>query len=303
MTEGPATEKHLLSVVFAILAAFTITLTGDFGKQMGAVGHLPLIIFLRFFAPFILLLLYYFIFIRHRITLMHLKHHILRSIFTVLSQYCFFYVLIHENIFVAILMLSTYGFFIPLIARVALKKPIFLKTAIAIIISFTGVFISLFPLHHLLSFPTLVGLGAGFFAGASQVTMYHSSQKMSLCTINLFMYGLSALFCLIILPFSIPFSAVVHLEQMFTLSFSILLLLFLFSIATLCNQFFLNAAYKHIHNPATITPFLYTSIIFSALIDYIWSGIIPHWNAYLGIVLVIGSSVVMAIKRKDLQKI
>ncbi len=72
----------------------------------------------------------------------------------------------------------------------------------------------------------------------------------------------------------------------------------LFAIASLANQMSRAKAYSLINKAGSLAPFLYSSLIFSTIIDWIWLDITPGLNVYLGLGLVIFSGVIMSIRTR-----
>ncbi len=132
-------KDYYTSMLLALVSALFLALTGAFGKQLTLIENLPLVLFLRFFMPFILLAVLYFLFSRKNITKSELIPNLLRAIFIIISQYCLFFLLSRGSVLLAILLYSTNSIFSPFLARIIFGAEIKVKTLIAILIGFIGV--------------------------------------------------------------------------------------------------------------------------------------------------------------------
>jgi len=284
-----ATALMLLSsCVFAVLSLLAKQLTGHFS--------LAFTIFLRFFAPLLIALLVYLIFVREPVSLRASKGLLLRPLFTVAGQYCFFYYLLSGSLLNANLLYNTNAFFIPLISFVVFGRSVGGRVLLCIAIGFVGIAIMLHPDHGLLSWRALIGLLAGFFTACSYVTVHATVKKVSPLVTTLMMYGLSALLALVVATltgqlatFQTGWNELGHLGLATIIGFSVLSLIF---------QTMRAKAYKIVADPAMLSPYLYAVLIFAALLDWVIYGIKPHYYSYIGAALVISSGVAMAMSTK-----
>lgn len=291
-------KDYYTSMLLALVSALFLALTGAFGKQLTLMDNLPLVLFLRFFTPFILLAILYFLFSRKNITKNELVPSLLRAIFIVISQYCLFFLLSRGSVLLAILLYSTNSIFSPFLARIIFGAEIKVKTLIAILIGFIGVIITLGTNNSLLSIGTMIGLLSGFFGSCSQLTLHYASKRQDPITNNFITYTISSLLSLAIL---LIITHTINPSNLnFLLSWKTTGILILFSLFSITNQVSRSLAYKRINKAASLSPFIYTSLIFSAIIDHIWLGIVPTWHVYCGIAIILSASILMAIRTPNL---
>lgn len=286
------------AIMLMMLSAASLALAAAFGKYLTALSILSVIIFIRFATPFLLLSVLAITkpkYLTIPLDLRSIFPHILRAIFTVISQYCFFILLAHKSLLVATILFSTSGLFSPFIARSFFKTQIKVKTLVAITISFIGIVISLGVTSGFFSTYTIIGLLAGFFNAASQITSHYCSKRINPISNNFLMYGFSTLLALIMLVITgatdnvlIMFNNL-HLHDYF--------MIILFSIFSLSNQFFRISAYRLVNKAASLAPYLYTSIIFSGILDWLLHHIHPTWNNYFGAFIIILGVTMMSYRK------
>jgi len=289
-----STKDHHIALSFGLLSGLFLSLSGAFGKSLTTFADLSIIIFIRFFGPFILILISYLFFRKQQNHKISLWIYLLRAMFITISQYCLFYLLGHGNILLAILLYSTHGMFTPFLEKIVFKYEIKIKTFIAILLGIIGVGITLGPIRHISSLTLCIGLCSGFFAACSQITLHHASKQQDPITINLLNYGFSSLIALFLVLIRIPSINISSIESFFGWHGVVIILLF--SLASIGNQVSRSFAYARLNKAASLTPYIYSSLIFSALIDWIWLGIMPMWYTYVGITIIILSSVIMSIR-------
>lgn len=296
MTQQRISHKDFfISVTFALLSTLCLAIAAGLGKYLTSMGPLQLVLFFRFLFPFVLLLLF-FILRRQKVHIRKFWPYLLRSILVIGAQYSLFYVLAKGNVLLATLLYSTSGLFSPLLSKVLLNIKIPKKTTFSIIISFIGVVISLGTWENILSYTSLIGLLSGLLTAGGQIIQHHTSKSENTMTTNLMLYGLCAQFSLFIL-FLFPhtwsdFPSFVNQNSFFL--FGILLI---FSIFSIMNQTFKNSAFKRVNKVASLTPFLYATLLFSGIIDWIWYGIIPQIHTIIGVVIIIMGGIIMSIRK------
>ena len=72
------------------------------------------------------------------------------------------------------------------------------------------------------------------------------------------------------------------------------LIVLLFSLFTITNQSLRIKAYRYVNKPATLTPFFYTAILFSGILDWLVYHRTPLWNTYAGVVFIFIGGVIIA---------
>ncbi len=106
----------------------------------------------------------------------HIGLHFVRSLIGLGAMYCFFFGLLSLPLAEAVLLSYSAPVFIPLLALVWLQEPFRPSTALAIGLGFAGVFIVLRPGFVTVSAGHLVGLAAGALAAAAMVAIRRMSR-------------------------------------------------------------------------------------------------------------------------------
>ena len=289
-----STRDHYIVVSLSLLSGLCLAVAGAFGKQLTTFADLSIIIFVRFFAPFIIACLLYLFFRKQQSEKINLLPYVLRAIFVVISQYCFFYLLSRGSLLIAILLYSTSGIFTPFLGWIIFKHQIKIKTFIAIIVGVIGVGVTLGPIGHISAFNLFIGLLSGLFASCSQITLHYISKKQDPITINFFSYGLSSLIALVVMLVRIP--SIATISPAVFLGWPAIAIVVLFSLFSIANKISRLLAYARLNKAASLAPFINIVLIFSAIIDWIWLGIVPMWYTYVGIAIIILSGVIMSIR-------
>lgn len=287
------------AVILIILSSACIALTSFLGKHILITIALPAVMFLRFLFPSLLLWWVALLSGVSSFDKSQLLHNIIRASFGVLSQYALFYYLQYGSVLNATLLFMTSPLFIPLISFFLQKIKIHHIQWISMIIGFVGVACILKPGRNIIDWHALIGLMSGFFNAVSQVYFHKISRHVNASVATLSAYTFSTAISLLIF---IVFYIVYHPTQtMLQLAFTqpnITMLFIGLAIFGISNKAFRSRAFQKVKAPSTITPFLYTAIIFSGLIDWIAYGRTPDYMSILGALLIVSSGILLYIKRK-----
>ncbi|MEM9242525.1 MAG: DMT family transporter [Pseudomonadota bacterium] len=290
----PISNRDLaVSISLMLCSALSLSLVTFFAKQLTTFTELSILIFIRSFIPFLILVWVSVILFDRKINVSNARVHLLRAVFTVSSQYCLFYYLTHGSLLLGTLLFSTSGLFLPFISYICFRKAIKTKTLIAVIISFIGVAFILNPKGNI-NLLMLIGLLAGFLNGCSQATMHYCSKRSDTFSMTIIMYGLSSLYAFIILILLGKFSHLVSELSGNTATIEFWLIAILFSLFTITNQSLRVKAYRYVNNPTTLTPFFYTAILFSGVLDWLVYHRVPLWNTYTGMIFIFIGGVIIA---------
>ena len=280
--------KHQ-AACYMIISGFCVTIICGLGKTMGDNFSLPLLVFVRFFFPWIML---------SWINLTHpkpaaqwgswptLKPFVKRACFAFASQYTIFYYLTTHSALEGTALLATTPLFIPLLNHWLDKKPLSYTQYLPIAMGFIGVLLMIKPPPHaFIEWSLFVGLSAGLFSAFSQRTLHQNAQKHSAIQNSLYLYTFTSLLALI--PLLATWPSIHHSHQLHYLWDSDLLIIFLlFSMASISNQMFRSRAYQLSESIQLLTPLGYSSLIFSSLFDFSQTHTMPDLWACLGALLI-----------------
>lgn len=288
------------SAALMLCAAASLSLVALFAKQLTTLTDFAVVVFLRFFIPFLILLWTGLILSDKKIDYSQWRTNIFRSVLTVSSQYCLLFYLLHGSLLIGTLLFTTSGLFLPFVSYVCFKAEIKIKTLLAIILSFIGVAFILNPsegIHGLM----VIGLLSGFLNACSQATMHYSSKRGSTFDVTLMMFAFSSLYTFLLVLILGKFSVLTTQLTMENNNILWITLLVL-AVLTISNQSLRTKAYRHINKPASLTPFYYMTIVFSALLDWGIYHNPPQWNTYVGLCLIFIAAIGMSWRGRQPKK-
>ena len=206
--------------------------------------------------------------------------HFLRSLAGVSAMYCFFYALSELPLADAMLLKISAPLFIPIIAFVWLSEHISLRVIMAIMVGFLGVILVLKPTGTI-HIASLVGLLGGALAALAKVTIRRMSDTEPTSRI-VFYFGLISLIVSAIPLFWFWQNPSIK-------EWIVLLLLGTFGTV---GQLLLTKSY--ILAPASrIAPFTYSSILFAAIIGWLFWGELVTLITISGALLIIVAGVII----------
>jgi drug/metabolite transporter (DMT)-like permease len=205
-------------------------------------------------------------------------NHLLRGAFGLGAMFCFFYSIGHLRLADAVLLTYTLPLFLPLVERVWLKEPIPRSLWLPLGVGFAGVVVILRPTWELFQPAGLVGLASGLLAAVAQVGIRRLTATESVGKV-VFYY---AVFATVASAFPLPatWKAPEGVE--------VLAALLAAAVFATVGQVFLTRAYSTAP-AAKVGPFLYASVVFSALLDAVIWGVLPDGYFLVGAALVVGS--------------
>lgn len=277
------TQNHRTAALYVLNAGLMFACMGGLIKLLAADLSNEIIVFFRnlfglvFLAPFLI-----------RIGIPQLKTqkfhlHLLRSLAGLGAMYTFFYGIRHIPLAESVLLSYTTPLFAPIIAYLWLKEKIPLDLSIAIMIGFIGVVLIIQPDADNFSWAAVIALLSGLFAALATTTIRRMSATEPTTRI-VFYYGL-----ICTTGSAIPLFTVKQWPDVTQLG--ILLLIGFF--ATL-GQMSLTRGYA-LTTVAQVGPFMYSAVVFSTLIAWLFWQEIPNFLSLVGIIIVIsaGSAVLM----------
>ena len=275
-------------IILILLATVCGAFIGLFGKLGSIETSVPVALFLRFGLPAMIALPGALQFKWHFLHWKTLKWLLLRVLIVFVTQICYFYYLSKGPLINAVLLISTCPLFMPILGRLFLKHPIKRRTYFCLLVGFSGVALILKPTEGLLDVPALIGLGAGFFLACTQLTLHKVTRIISIAPQLCFVFGLCAILSLglvWVLPQNFP-SSVWHEP--------LLILMFLgLGFASVCNQILRSLAYRHVNNPSTLAPYMYMTLIFTGILQYVVFDQLPDFMSVMGAILIVGAALFM----------
>jgi drug/metabolite transporter (DMT)-like permease len=209
----------------------------------------------------------------------HLKEHVIRSLAGLASMYCFFYALAHLRLADAILLNYSIPLFMPFVESAWLGEPFPRRLWGVILLGFAGIVLILKPGMGLFQPVALVGLLSALFASVAQVGVRRLTLTEPVERI-VFYFGLIAT----------AVSAAPLAQEWRTPPASMWGLLAGLGIVATAAQLTLTHAYSHA--PATrVGPFIYSAVVFAALLDWLFWGMLPDRLSLAGALLVITAGV------------
>ena len=263
-------------LMFAILGACVKSVSGELGNEQ--------IVFLRNLFGFIFLLPFLFRFsggVRNLAT-KRPGLHALRTLAGLGSMYCFFYALGHILLSDAVLLSYTTPLFAPIIAHYWLRERLTRAISLALVTGFVGVGFILKPEgSSFLLVAAWIALLSGFFAAVANTAIRKMSDTEPTIRV-VFYYSLG---CTII---SFP-AASLAWQDITTGSWMTLMAA---GASATIGQLFLTQAYSHAP-VAKIGPFVYFSVIFAAILGWIFWREWPDVSSLLGTALVITAGAIV----------
>ena len=213
----------------------------------------------------------------------------LRAVFGLCSFYLFIWAAGLGSLVSANVLLNTTPIFIPIIGVIVLGKNVSFQLWGAIALGFLGLLLVVQPNAALLSNPAnLIGLGAGLAAAIEFLTVRHLNQTQSPLGQTLFY-----------LLFGSLLTAPVALYQWQPLTIHTAFYITGAAAAFLSFQFLLVKAYSYAE-PHQIGVFQYSSVIFSAVIGWIFFAEIPNAIAIVGMTLItLGGALAIFLEQKN----
>ncbi len=211
----------------------------------------------------------------------HLKEHAIRGAAGLSAMYCFFYAIAHMRLADAVLLNFTLPLFIPLVETVWLGEPMPLRLAPPLFLGFLGVVVVLRPGSGLMTGAAFVGLLAGLLSAVAQTGI----RRLTLTepTVRIVIYF--AMMGTSVSALALPFVWVTPLPGTW-------LIIVLLGLSATTGQLLLTKAYSYA--PASqIGGFVYSGVLFAALMDWLRLDIVPSPHFFAGALLVIASGALM----------
>lgn len=289
-------QRFEVAVGYMTLSSLCVTFLGVFAKLGMMISALTLFVFLRFFVPFLISLIFLIPMgsVKKAFKSCTIGNQFLRGVAAVASQYFLFYCLTRLQLFNAMMLWNTTPIFIPLVSWVLYRHSIRKATWISIILGLIGVICVIKPDKGIIDLFSIWGVLAGVATAFSQTLYGHNSTKTS-TDVNVFYVfftgSIISLCGLVIMHLIVKDDFIEILKPVFATGIKPYLYVLFLSLASIGNQIFKGRAYKHAR-PNVLSPFFYLAVLFSGLLGWIVFDHIPDFLAILGMVLIIFSSVI-----------
>jgi drug/metabolite transporter (DMT)-like permease len=278
----PALPTHpiILGALLILLGEALLAIMGGVIKHLSADLSTQQIVFFRNLAGLAMLLPILMRTGFSELKTQRLHWHIMRALVGLSAMYCYFFVLARMPLAEAFLVKLTNPFFMPLIAYLWLKESIGPNTRWAIIIGFIGVAFILRPGTDSVSYFALIGLMGAALAALAKVTIRKMGDTESSVAI-VFYFGLISTL-VSALPAFHAWQPVPETAWGW--------ILFMGAVATL-GQLALTRAYRTAPT-GRIGIYVYSSVIYGALMGWIFWDEIPLWTTWLGSALIIAAGLI-----------
>jgi drug/metabolite transporter (DMT)-like permease len=215
-----------------------------------------------------------------------LPEHLIRGLGGLGAMYCFFFAIAHLRLADAVLLNYTLPLFLPAVERLWLGEPIARRLWRPLAIGFVGILVILKPGTGLFQGPALVALAAAVLAAVAQVGIRNLTRTEPTTRIVFYFALIATAVSALPLPFTWrnptppAWAALVASGLLATV-----------------GQLLLTQAYASAP-AAQVGPFLYTSVVFSGLLDWLFWRTLPDGLFLLGAALVTAAAVVALRQRR-----
>ena len=283
MSEKKKINPKTMGIIFIIISAFSFACMALFVNMS---GEMP--VFQKaFFRNCVAIILSLCLLIRSKDKFKgkkgSLKYLLLRASFGTLGILFNFYAISHINLADAQILNKLSPFFAILASIFILKEVANRRQWICIIVAFIGALFVVKPTglsnpDHL--FPALIGLAGGLVAGIAYTFMRKLSLHGERSEVIVAFFSIFS--CVVLIPFVIFTYEPITLKQ--------LLCLLLAGTCACSGQIFITSAYARC--PAKeISIYDYSSVIFAAILGFIFLGQKPDIFSFIGYLVIIGASV------------
>lgn len=292
-----AHEEFRKGMYYMLISSALLSFFSLFGKFATQNTSFFLLTFLRFLIPLLLMLPYllWTCTIRHLFVMNNLKLQLLRSACILVYQYSIFYYLMRSSLLNATVLQNTFPLFLPILEKLFFKHHFNKREIFSIFICFAGVLCILQPNRGIFETLSVVAILAPLGQAGSQLLFGYQAKNEDQKSALFYQYFISTIVTAIVYMFSPEFfEAKNSLENYSFLAWANIICL---GIVSIFNQSFRGIAYRHA-KPSALAPFLYFSLIFSAILDWAIFHRLPNWLSAAGAVLVIAGGLLQMYKKR-----
>jgi drug/metabolite transporter (DMT)-like permease len=223
---------------------------------------------------------------------------LIRCICFFLTQYCILWYLMHGSYVIAAVLSCTTPIFVPIADSLLYRMEMSLKMWISVFISFLGILLILRPDTSGWNMWAFLGLLSGIFGALGHVSFNQVAkrEKPQDTCFYLFLFG-SILSLMVECALWDNNQWVIFSDWIQKPSRIADLLLF--GVVAVLAQLFRSRSYSYVKKTGSVTPLLYFTILFSALLSWLLFGEVLSPLSWIGIILVIGGGFVLLHRKKQ----
>ncbi|MDN3504569.1 MAG: DMT family transporter [Rhabdochlamydiaceae bacterium] len=282
-------NKILLSVCFAITSAIFFALLNMFNKIARTELSTEMALFFRFSIGLVISMPFFLGFKSFSFKCTNYHLHFFRTLSAFFGIFCLVYPLKYIPLVNVVLLGITYPLFVPILVYFIFRKRLSMKMILGIVLGFIGVMFVLQPDHtRLFEFHSMIAVLGGLLIAIS-ILFVRQLHKSSTSEQISFMYlSQATIIATIIALFNWKWPT----AQMWPVVIGI-------GITGAIYQQCLTYALKYAH-ASLVSPIMYSSILFSALIEFAYWGNIPNKAVWFGFVLIfIGACITVWIQKQS----
>ncbi len=286
-------HKPHIGIPLVIVACFFNASMAFTVKLISTQYDLPsqALVFFRYTISFLLLLPMLFFVPKYRPLTKTLRIHLWQPYFVritagLLSMFAYFYAIQMISLSNAVLLVFTSPFFIPVAFWVWKGVPIPNKLWSGLVVGFIGMLFVIGPEMEHLNIGYLVGLAAGMFAGIAYVAARLQNFTELPIRINFYLFLVSAL-----VSFTTVAKLLIHNLKDFPVK--LWWLLVLLGLTGALYQGFIILAFRWT-KANYIGAYLYITVVFSVIIDWLYFAKPPTLTSFFGLVLIISGAILMS---------
>jgi drug/metabolite transporter (DMT)-like permease len=293
-------------IVWMLLSASCLSLSFLFLKVNLTYFDYAFLLFLRFFGPLLLLVLFATLWRvwKEHFAFKRLGLQLARSGCVLVAQYGIAFYITKNSLLNATVLLNASPLFIPLLERIFLKQRPGKSTIVGALLSFFGMLLVLHPDKSLFTAMSALGILAALGQAGSQVLYGLKPKSESLFGSLVILFSLTSVGSFLVLLLWQPETnllAKIQLKESLQYVWVIVFSLLGMAAATLFNQLFRGLAYR-CGRPSTLATFLYFSVFVSALLDWLIFKQTPTALTFIGSCLIILGGILKIVLRAHILK-
>ncbi|MCD6046775.1 MAG: putative rane protein [Gammaproteobacteria bacterium] len=281
MNQINSDEKLPLGVLFSLLSFFSLAIMGALGKAVAPHSSTAVIVFIQNLVSVILILPFVARNGLAQLKTQRLGMHFFRAITGSAAWYCLFLAIPVISLTNATLLLYSAPLWMPILGVLFFKESVGPRVWLGVLIGFVGIILVLQPGKHFLQAEDFVALFGAILMSLALFSVRWLRSTESVIRILFYYFSLSSIIFLPLalmywrLPSTLPdWGCLVGIGIFMALS-----------------QLFITLAYQYA-SAVKLSPYIYSVILFSVLLNWLVWGEIPNYLEYAGIALVIVGGIV-----------